>query len=172
MFKKKKIIGFFIALVTILLIPGLKDLDAKSAVGDRHVTGYIQLSDEKHAESITDRGTDYVPLLRGTREEIPAKWDFDDFKDYMPGLRDQGQFGTCWAMATMSAAEINLRKQGLGTQDLSPLHLVYFTFNSVTDPLGGTEGDSNKITSFVYIKDNGIFDTAYGTYKFTINDFR
>ncbi len=144
MFKKKKIIGFFIALVTILMIPGVKNIDAKSAVGDQYITGYIQLPDEKHAESITDRGDDYVPLLRGTREEIPTKWDFNNFEAYMPPLKNQGQFGSCWAMATMAAAEINLRIKGLEAPDLSEVHLAYFSYNSVIDPLGGTEGDSNK----------------------------
>ena len=46
----------------------------------------------------------------------------------------------------MALAEIGLRKNGIITDndlDLSELHLAYFSYNFVVDPLEGTAGDGN-----------------------------
>ncbi len=64
--------------------------------------------------------------------------------DKLPGLRDQNPYGTCWAFAYIALMEINLMKKGIyDSPDLSELHLAYFAYNKVDDPLGGTEGDCN-----------------------------
>ncbi len=61
----------------------------------------------------------------------------------LPLLRRQNPYGTCWAFATTALAEINLMKNGyMPDPDMSELHLAYFTYNTETDPLGGTEGDT------------------------------
>ncbi len=76
---------------------------------------------------------------------LPSKWDYDNIKDYMPDLKDQGNFNSCWAMSVTALAEINLKKKGLRKRpNLSEMQLAYFTYNHVTDPLGGTAGDVNK----------------------------
>lgn len=76
---------------------------------------------------------------------LPSKWDYDNIKDYMPDLKDQGDFNSCWAVSVTSLAEINLKKKGLRKRpNLSEMQLAYFTYNNVTDPLGGTAGDVNK----------------------------
>lgn len=60
-------------------------------------------------------------------------------------VRNQKSTDTCWAFATTGAAEIAAIRQGLSTssQWYSPYHLAYFLYHRVTDPLGGTEGDTN-----------------------------
>ena len=63
----------------------------------------------------------------------------------LPPLRKQSPYGTCWAFATTALVEINLMKNGfMSDPDMSELHLAYFTYNTETDPLGGTEGDVIK----------------------------
>ena len=51
----------------------------------------------------------------------------------IPGIKDQGNHGVCWAFATLGLAETSLRKKGLVTteeeSDLSELALSYFTYN-------------------------------------------
>lgn len=78
----------------------------------------------------------------------------------LPDLRNQF-YSTCWAHATMALAEINLMKKGIENgQDLSELHTVWFSYNSVTDPLGGTLGDSNKVpagTNILGVGGNPVF---------------
>ena len=66
----------------------------------------------------------------------------------LPLLRDQNPYGSCWAHASIALAEINLITKGIETSDIdfSELHLSYFTYNSVVDPLGGTEGDKNRMS--------------------------
>ena len=76
---------------------------------------------------------------------LPSRYDNRDFASYMPDLRDQGKFGSCWAQASMAAMEINLARKGLLKGiNLSEVQYAYFTYNWVTDPLKGTAGDSNK----------------------------
>ena len=66
----------------------------------------------------------------------------------LPPLRNQGYYGTCWAHSLLSMAEISLLKtyNDLSNVDLSELHLAYFTYHTVPDPLGGTSGDTNDFT--------------------------
>ena len=62
----------------------------------------------------------------------------------LPAIRNQGGYGVCWAFSTISLLEINLLKNKLVSDDidLSEFHLVNFTYNNVTDPLGGSVGDT------------------------------
>lgn len=60
----------------------------------------------------------------------------------LPVLRNQTPYGTCWAFATTALAEIYMMKNNPGlSADYSELHLAYFTYNTVVDPLGGLESD-------------------------------
>ena len=63
-----------------------------------------------------------------------------------PDYRNQNPYGTCWAFASTGLAEFDLINDGSADRniDLSELALAYYTFNSVTDPLGGTTGDYTK----------------------------
>ena len=62
----------------------------------------------------------------------------------LPAIRNQVGYGVCWAFSTISLLEINLLKNKLVADDidLSEFHLVNFTYNNVTDPLGGSAGDT------------------------------
>ena len=74
---------------------------------------------------------------------LPSKYITEE----LPDLRDQF-YSSCWAHATLALAEINLMKKGITREpDLSELHTVWFSYHSVTDPLGGTAGDSNGVPS-------------------------
>lgn len=80
--------------------------------------------------------------------------------------RNQNPYGTCWAHATMVAAEMSAVKNGVqmssgstanSSIDLSELHLAYFAGNGqeVYDPLGGLDGDYNGVPSGENFMDNG-----------------
>ena len=83
----------------------------------------------------------------------------------LPALRNQNPYSTCWAFSSIALAEMSLIRQGkisvedVNKIDLSELHLAFFTYNTVTDPLGGTKGDKNELTksSFLYSGGNREF---------------
>ncbi len=65
---------------------------------------------------------------------IPAKYDLRDVegKRYVSSVRNQGDYGTCWAFATTGAMESNyLKQKGAGSGiDLSEMHLAYFALKN------------------------------------------
>ena len=61
-------------------------------------------------------------------------------------VKNQDDTGLCWAFAATTAGEISYAKQYSKKITLSPVHLGYFFYNRVNDPLGNTAGDKNKIT--------------------------
>lgn len=67
-------------------------------------------------------------------------------KNSLTYLKNQGNYGTCWAHSATFMAENSLVKQGLADTsiNLSELQLAYFAYNSGTDPLGNTAGDTNS----------------------------
>lgn len=67
-------------------------------------------------------------------------------------VKDQGSYETCWSFSTAAAMEANLIKNGLAGADidLSENAIAYFFYNRVTDALGYTQGDYNKISRAGY----------------------
>jgi uncharacterized repeat protein (TIGR02543 family) len=83
---------------------------------------------------------------------LPVRFDARE-KGWVTPVKNQGNYGTCWAFTGISSIESSMISNGFkikgkkvdNTLDLSELHLSYFTYNPVTDPLGNTKGDtSNK----------------------------
>ncbi len=103
---------------------------------------------------------------------IPAKYpdNMDEFKVKYPALRDQGSYGACWAFSSIGLAEFDLinDKTKDSKVDLSELQLAYFTYNSVLDPLGGTEGDYTKYHSE---NTNTSYLNAGGNYQWAMKRF-
>ncbi|MCR5590475.1 MAG: Ig-like domain-containing protein, partial [Lachnospiraceae bacterium] len=108
--------------------------------------------------------TGYIPAPN-YRAPTVVESDSDSFQDiekkYVPedflnswNLRDQNPYGVCWAFSSIGLAEFSLAKQNIN-KDLSELHLVYFTANSQTDPLGGTKGDESYPLENDYMKNGG-----------------
>jgi len=111
-------------------------------------TGYIPLPSEYD-----------VPVVHYDSGEVPQLFS-NTMETYyvtpnMPEIRDQNPYGTCWAFTSIALGELDLMQSGFAAPDLSELHLAYFTYNSVTDPLGGTEGDSNSVGGGYPVLDRG-----------------
>lgn len=99
--------------------------------------GYVQLPAEAHSirEDTGDIGvTPYANL--------PESYDARE-QGAVSGIRNQNPWGTCWSFTSIGALEGSLLSQGYYEDiDLSEYHLINFNYQSVVDPLGGTEGDS------------------------------
>ncbi|MFP3156365.1 lectin like domain-containing protein [Lachnospiraceae bacterium ZAX-1] len=93
--------------------------------------------------SIQEKDTDLVP---STGVLIPTKYDG---RNRVTVPKTQGKYGTCWAFSTISAAETSMITKKFATKkiDLSELHLSFFCYNLVEDPLGNTTGDSVRTKS-------------------------
>ena len=106
-----------------------------------------------YIESDLDYNTPVYTPEYETYSSIPSAFpeSMDEIVTAYPSNRNQNPYGTCWAFSALGLAEFDLINDSLKGNgsfdkniDLSELHLAYFTYNSVLDPLGGTEGDSAK----------------------------
>ena len=79
---------------------------------------------------------------------IPSSYDARN-NGWITPVKDQNHYGTCWAFSSINMAEASLIKKGIKSSDvdLSELHLAYYTYHFVEDPLGGTAGDNNYRSS-------------------------
>lgn len=116
----------------------------------RECTGYVEVPHETY--SIYEEGE--LPVLYG--EELPEFFDARQ-KGLVLEVENQNPWGNCWSYATMSALEGSMLSRYPGFQGrLSEYHLNFYTYQSVTDPLGGTVGDMVKGNgSFEKYLDNG-----------------
>ena len=71
-----------------------------------------------------------------TEAALPAKYDSRDYGCITSKKVQYG--GTCWAFASIAAAESSLIRTGLADSsiDLSEFHLAYYTYHDFHDPLG------------------------------------
>ncbi len=116
------------------------DEDIITTFGYMEVEDPVEVDDPVFVDEYSPFFYDY-----GASDAYLATADSLFIPDNLPDLRQQSPYGTCWAHAQMALAEMSLLRQNYVSPDvdLSELHLAYFTYNSVTDPLGGTDGDVN-----------------------------
>jgi len=122
-------------------------------------TGYIP---DHHLLSTTDNHYDPNAALQGT---IPSAYSSVDL-DRITVPKNQNPYGTCWSFSTINCLESStITNEGTGVDDidLSELHLVYFTYNRPTDPLGLTEGDSLGAKSAAPLEIGGNYSIATKT---------
>lgn len=120
-------------------------------------TGYVMAPYEEDYESVDISGDDFL--------EVTERKYISPIATQFP-TRNQNPHGTCWAFASMAAAEMSAAKSQVklpggtladASVDLSELHLVYFAGNGqeVYDPLGGMNGDHNGVAASKTILNNG-----------------
>lgn len=75
------------------------------------------------------------------RRALPPRYHLKD-EGLVTSVKDQENYGICWAMAAISCAETSvLKNYGKRKIDLSEAHLAHFIYNRPSDPLGNTQGD-------------------------------
>lgn len=102
--------------------------------------GYISLPIEDEVDALAEDDVEFY------QSSLPSSY----ITPNLPAIRDQDPYGTCWAFSATSLAELSILQNesaDASSIDFSELHLAYFTNYSVTDPLGGTSGDSNTFAS-------------------------
>ena len=118
------------------------DNNSSSVEKFQFVPGYVASELDGNTPVYEDYG------MAGMLSELPASYPSSvaDIKSKYPDNRNQNPYGTCWAFSSLGLAEFDLINDGAADKniDLSELALAYYTYNSVTDPLGGTVGDTAK----------------------------
>lgn len=114
----------------------------KKGTGVNGLTEYITVDENGTPVELAD-GHIYMPFNESSAH-LPASYDAR--KDGISGkVRNQGNFGTCWAIAVSSVMETYAYKHNLApadSLDFSETHLAYFGNNSlVTDYSDPTSGD-------------------------------
>ena len=127
-----------------------------------------QSTSNGYIESDLDNDTPLYVAEESLYTAVPTAYPENgiaDIRAEYPVNRNQNPYGTCWAFSSTGLAEFDLINDGLAdkdTIDFSEAQLAYFTYNFVTDPLGGTEGDIakyyNELASTTYQNRGGNFE--------------
>ena len=109
---------------------------------------------------------DYTPFTGSVSEieelGLPASYDARAHGQVTP-IKFQ-KSGSCWAYATMAALESSLLSRGIYSEvDLSELHLIRYTFSTVSDPLGGLNQDTIVYKGSNWLDQGGNVQYAYHT---------
>lgn len=104
--------------------------------------GYLPIPGHQKPEKVrSDFSSIYAQSVE-QRKYLPTDAD-------LPLTRNQNPYGTCWTFSTMLSAEASAIKSGLktaSTADFSEWHIAYFSYKAdAIDPLGGLDGDHNRI---------------------------
>lgn len=132
-----------------------------------HPNGYIPIPGFNapsihEVDSVDDSMYDTTLLLKAS--SLPAAYDLRDY-GYVTSVKDQGEFGTCWAFSAIASLESNAVKKGyesLSTADFSELQLAYFMYNrqgvtagTALPELSGLEGDDIQAIGYRHYLDTG-----------------
>ena len=106
---------------------------------------------------------------------LPAKYDARE-QGVVTSIKDQGEYGSCWAFSAISCAESSLiseypKRYSAETTDFSEVQHAYFAYSSAPDPMNMTE-DTTEIVreNFLNIGGNPYFSTASFAKWFGVSD--
>ncbi|MBQ1371534.1 MAG: hypothetical protein IIY70_01255, partial [Oscillospiraceae bacterium] len=129
--------------------------------------GYIHVDMPTGSQALTNA---YLRGDTATRDPLPAKYD-GRTQGYLPAIRNQNPYGTCWAFGTTVSVEAYMIKHGIinaetkqpanTSMDLSESHLAWFNYTYAYDKLGMLNGDSTSPvgSNFLNLGGNGYMST-------------
>jgi len=89
--------------------------------------------------------TQIEALVKAGAAAYPASYSLVDLGQ-VSAIRNQGQYGTCWAFAALASVESSIKKSIGATMDLSEWHLAYYTYN----PINGLPSFSGALGSYAF----------------------
>lgn len=160
--KTNKCIAVLLSLFLSFNTVGVCYAEEGNSDGKEYTSGYIP-SDLDYNTPVVNHSNDGISTIDNV---VPSSYqtDINYLNANYPEVRDQDLYGTCWAFSTMGLLEYDLINHNLAEKNinLSPLQLVYFTYNFVQDPLGGTVNDTayyhNENASQNYLNTGGNYE--------------
>ena len=109
---------------------------------------------------------------QASRATLPARYDGRDY-NYLPAVRNQGNYETCWTFASIAPIEAYMIKHGVidGSTgraattgiDLSEYHLAWFNYTNAYDAKGMLSGDYSSPMAANFLMNTGFFQMAIYT---------
>jgi len=153
--------------MSLLLVAGILlgsvvfPIDVKADVTER---GNFEVEERNHGyrddfgwdidASLEEVPKSELSALKGT---LPTSYSSADTnivvdveKDYVTSIKNQGDYGTCWAHSAISLAETSyIMNEGVNPDsiDFNEYHLVHYTYNTPNDLLGITGKDTFGLIS-------------------------
>ena len=141
---KKQLVGVLLGVIILFVFNTIVYADIPKEVfmelSDNDF-GYRDVRALKQVEPVKEPSDNTYNVMPYQGVSIPSTYRTPN----LPTIRNQGQYGTCWAFSAVGLGELSIAKQENISLDLSERHLTFFTYNTVMDPLGGTAGDKNEV---------------------------
>lgn len=128
----------------------LDNLSVISRVVSANNDGLLRYSyvDENGKTIDFDTSSDSTTARRKKATSVPSSYDLRKYNQTTT-IKDQGVTGSCWAFAAVKAMESNSILNGLNTTDTadySENHLIWYTYNPITNEQNSMYGDGSSIT--------------------------
>lgn len=130
----KKMMGWLIIAVLVVLSAGAA-LEFKWKAGEEPEEVLQAVSDSVLQDRISRIAEQYVIVPETEEAELPSFYDYRE-EGRSVSVRDQGQYGTCWAFAALTALETSLMPEG--QYDFSRDHLNFHNHYQMETEEGGS----------------------------------
>lgn len=103
-------------------------------------------------------------MMRAAATSLPTKYDLRDIDgegtSYLSPVRNQGEYGTCWAFSAMAGIEYQMRRDEALDADLSENNLA----NLNGFDCGYDGGGNNEMASAVFLREEAPISEALDPY--------
>ena len=162
--KRRRLISILFTLVLILssmpataLALGSNQAGSQDDPGQEFINGLIPEDiDLAFPYDITAKKSPRISLRSG-----PLPSSYDTRTNYQTPVKNQGNNGICWTFGTLAALEANMRKNEMGTQDFSEIHMSHCTSKYSVGSENGwnrtPDTGGNRLQSTSYLMRGGSF---------------
>ena len=140
----------------------------RSSPSSEHTNGYIPIPvDFSHLANnppVEEAETSPVPKVKSNvqADALPETFDLRNVngKSYISSVKDQGQYGTCWAHAAIGSMESNYMMQGKSELNLSEMHVAWFTYKNSDKSRAFENYNNSSFSTVMNLGGNSFYPAA------------